>query len=122
MKYLFLLNNSAEQWDEWRSLSRAERHERREESLPRWNDLFGWMSEQGIDVSGLELEDPANARVVRVQDGETLVTDGPYVETKELLGGYFLADCKDLDQAIELAERVPVADKGSVEIRPLVTH
>jgi len=122
MKYLFLLNNSAEQWDEWRSLSRAERHERREESLPRWNDLFGWMSEQGIDVSGLELEDPANARVVRVQDGETLVTDGPYVETKELLGGYFLADCRDLDQAIELAERVPVADKGSVEIRPLVTH
>jgi len=122
MKYLFLLNNSAEQWDEWRSLSQAERHERREESLPRWNDLFGWMSEQGIDVSGLELEDPANARVVRVQDGETLVTDGPYVETKELLGGYFLADCKDLDQAIELAERVPVADKGSVEIRPLVTH
>jgi len=122
MKYLFLLNNSAEQWDEWRSLSRAERHERREKSLPRWNDLFGWMSEQGIDVSGLELEDPANARVVRVQDGETLVTDGPYVETKELLGGYFLADCKDLDQAIELAERVPVADRGSVEIRPLVTH
>jgi len=122
MKYLFLLNNSAEQWDEWRSLSRAERHERRAESLPRWNDLFGWMSEQGIDVSGLELEDPANARVVRVQDGETLVTDGPYVETKELLGGYFLADCRDLDQAIELAERVPVADKGSVEIRPLVTH
>jgi hypothetical protein len=122
MKYLFLLNNSAEQWDEWRSLSQAERHERREESLPRWNDLFGWMSEQRIDVTGLELEDPANARVVRVQDGETLVTDGPYVETKELLGGYFLADCKDLDQAIELAERVPVADRGSVEIRPLVTH
>ena len=80
------------------------------------------MSEQGIDLSGLELEDPANARVVRVRDGETLVTDGPYVETKELLGGYFLADCKDLDQAIELAERVPVAVRGSVEIRPLVTH
>jgi hypothetical protein len=122
MKYLFLLNNSAEQWDEWHRLSRAERQQRREESLPRWNDLFGWMSEQGLDVSGLELEDPNDARVVRVRDGETLVTDGPYVETKEILGGYFLADCKDLDQAIELAERVPVADRGSVEIRPLVTH
>jgi hypothetical protein len=122
MKYLLLLNNSAEQWDEWRNTPRPERQKLREESLPRWNELFAWMSEQGIDVSGLELEDPADARVVRVRDGETLVTDGPYVETKELLGGYFLADCKDLDQAIELAERVPVAVKGSVEIRPLVTH
>ena len=122
MKYLLLLNNSAEQWDEWRNTPAPERQKLREKSLPRWNELFAWMSEQGIDVSGLELEDPANARVVRVRDGETLVTDGPYVETKELLGGYFLADCKDLDQAIELAERVPVAVRGSVEIRPLVTH
>jgi hypothetical protein len=122
MKYLFLLNNTAEQWDMWRGLSQEERQSYREQTIPRWNDLFTWMSEQGIDVTGLELEDPADARVVRVRDGETLVTDGPYVETKELLGGYFLADCKDLDQAIELAERVPVADRGSVEIRPLVTH
>jgi hypothetical protein len=122
MKYLFLLNNSAEQWDMWRELSQQEREGYREESLPRWNDLFTWMSEQGIDATGLELEDPADARVVQVRDGETLVTDGPYVETKEILGGYFLADCRDLDQAIELAERVPVAERGSVEIRPLVTH
>jgi len=56
-----------------------------------------------------------------VRDGETVMTDGPYVETKEVLGGYFLADCKDLDQAIELAERVPVVGTGSVEIRPVVT-
>jgi hypothetical protein len=122
MRYLFLLNNSAEQWDMWRNLSEAERQTYREESMPRWNQLFGWISEQGIDATGLELEDPANAQVVRVRDGETLVTDGPYIETKEILGGYFLADCRDLDQAIELAERVPVADKGSVEIRPLVAH
>ena len=121
MKYLFLLNNSAEQWDEWRSLSRAERHERREESLPRWNDLFGWMSEQGIDVSGLELEDPANARVVRVQDGETLVTDGPFAETKEVLGGFYLIDVPNLDDALEFAAAVPAARRGgSVEVRPLV--
>jgi hypothetical protein len=50
------------------------------------------------------------------------VTDGPYIETKEVLGGYFLADCRDLDQAIELAERVPLVGRGSVEIRPLVAH
>ena len=52
--------------------------------------------------------------------GETIVTDGPFAETKEVLGGYFLAECKDLDQAIELAQRIPLANKGSVEIRPLV--
>jgi hypothetical protein len=122
MKYLLLLNNSAEQWDEWRNKSGPERQKLREETIPRWNELFGWMSEQGIDASGLELEDPANARVVRVRDGETVVTDGPYIETKEVLGGYFLADCRDLDQAIELAERVPLVGRGSVEIRPLVTR
>jgi hypothetical protein len=55
---------------------------------------------------------------VRVRDDDTIVTDGPYAETKEVLGGYFVVDCEDLDQAIELAQRVPVATKGSVEIRP----
>jgi hypothetical protein len=122
MKYLLLLNNSAEQWDEWRQASAEERHGLREEALPRWNALFEWTSEQGIDVNGLELEDPAKARVVQVRDGHAVVTDGPYVETKEVLGGYFLADCRDLDQAIELAGRVPLVGRGSVEIRPLVTH
>ena len=83
------------------------------------------MSEQStlaIEATGLELEDPRRARVVRIRDGQTVVTDGPFAETKEILGGYFLVDCKDLDQAIEIAERVPVVDRGSVEIRPLVTH
>jgi hypothetical protein len=121
MKYLLLLNNNAEQLEEWHSLPPDDRRQRREEALPRWNALLEWIGEQGIEANGLELEDPAKARVVRVRDGETVMTDGPYVETKEVLGGYFLADCKDLDQAIELAERVPVVGTGSVEIRPLVT-
>ena len=119
MKYLLLLNNAAEEWDAWRNLSQEDAQKFREQEMPRWNALFEWTAEQGIDVKGLELEDPAEARVVQVRDGETLVTDGPYVETKEVLGGYFLADCRDLDQAIELAERVPLVFKGSVEIRPL---
>ena len=122
MKYLLLLNNSAEQWEQWRSLSADDAGKLREEEVPRWNALFGWMAEQGIQAEGLELDDPAKARVVRVRDGETLVTDGPYAETKEVIGGYFLADCKDLDAAIELAQRVPVVGKGSVEIRPVVTR
>jgi hypothetical protein len=121
MKYLLLLNNSAEQWSEWHRQSAEERQRQREEVLPRWGALLSWAQEQGIETSGLELEDPAKARVVRVREGETLVTDGPFAETKEVLGGYFLADCKDLDQAIELAERVPLAERGSVEIRPVLT-
>jgi hypothetical protein len=120
VKYLLLLNNAASQWEEWRTLSPEQAAKAREEEMPRWNALFGWTAEQGIETTGLELEDVQNARVVRVRDGETIVSDGPYAETKEVVGGYFLADCKDLDQAIELAQRVPLASKGSVEIRPLV--
>ncbi len=121
MKYLLMLNNSAEQWDEWRRRPGEEQEAQRAEALPHWEALLTWTQEQGIEASGLELDDPEVARVVRVRDGETLVTDGPFAETKEILGGYFLAECKDLDQAIELAQRVPLVDRGSVEIRPLVT-
>lgn len=122
MKYLLLLNNDAEEARSWHTLSRDEVRKLREQEIPRWNNLMGWMAEQGIEVSGLELENPSKARVVRVRDGQAVVTDGPFSETKEILGGYFLADCNDLDQAIELAQRVPLVDTGSVEIRPLVTH
>jgi hypothetical protein len=122
MKYLLLLNNSAEQWHAWHDLSPEEAQKYREQEMPRWNTLFGWMAEQGIEADGLELDDPDRSRVVRVRDGETVVTDGPFAETKEVIGGYFLADCKDLDQAIELAQRVPLVDRGSVEIRPVVTN
>jgi len=80
------------------------------------------MGEHGIEASGLELDDPEQAKVVRVRDGESVVTDGPFAETKEVIGGYFIADCKDLDEAIDLAQRVPLVEKGSVEIRPLVTN
>jgi hypothetical protein len=121
MKYLLLLNNTTERWEEWRQLQPDEAQRVREETLPRWDALLTWMGEQGIDGDGLELDDPAKARVVQVRNGETIITDGPFLETKEVLGGYFLADCKDLDQAIELAQRVPLAAVGSVEIRPLVT-
>jgi hypothetical protein len=122
MKYLMLLNNDAASIESWHELSEEETRKLREQELPRWNELFGWMSEQDIEVNGLELEEAAKARLVRVRDGETVVSDGPFAETKEVIGGYFLADCKDLDQAIELAQRVPLVGKGSVEIRPLVTR
>jgi hypothetical protein len=122
MKYLLLLNNDTRDVESWRSMSEDEARKAREQEMPRWNELFSWIAEQGIEVSGQELDDPKASRVVRVRDGEKVVTDGPFAETKELLGGYFLAECKDLDQAIELAQHVPLVSKGSVEIRPLVTQ
>jgi hypothetical protein len=70
---------------------------------------------------GAEMEDPSAATTVRVEDGQTLVTDGPFPQTKEALGGFFVLEADDLDAAIELAARVPTARMGgAIEVRPLV--
>ena len=70
---------------------------------------------------GMELADPATATTVRVEDGDTLTTDGPFVEVKEALGGFLLFEADDLDAAIELAARIPTARMGgAIEIRPVV--
>jgi hypothetical protein len=72
-------------------------------------------------TGGAQLQDASTATTVRVQDGRTLTTDGPFPETKEALGGYYLLEAEDLDQAIELAARIPAARMGgAVEVRPLV--
>ncbi len=70
---------------------------------------------------GLQLERPETATTVRVQDGRTLTTDGPFVETKEAIGGYLLFEADDLDAAIELAAKIPAARLGgAIEVRPIV--
>jgi hypothetical protein len=70
---------------------------------------------------GLGLAEPATATTVRIKDGQTLTTDGPFVETKEALGGYLIFEADDLDAAIELAARIPAARLGgAVEVRPVV--
>jgi hypothetical protein len=66
------------------------------------------------------LQPVSTATSVRVRDGKRLVTDGPFAETREQLGGYYLVDAKDLDEAIQIAGRIPAARKGTVEIRPVV--
>ena len=72
---------------------------------------------------GLQLESPETATTVRVQDGTTLTTDGPFVATKEALGGYLMFEADDLDAAIELAARIPAARLGgAVEVRPIVEY
>jgi len=70
--------------------------------------------------AGDALQPTATATTVRVRDGETLVTDGPFAETREQLGGYYLIECESLDQAIDAARRIPSVGTGSVEVRPLM--
>ena len=67
-----------------------------------------------------ELRPVATATTVRVRNGETLTTDGPFAETKEQLGGYYLLDCSDIDEAIAYAAKIPSAEHGSIEVRPVV--
>ena len=71
-------------------------------------------------LGGEALTPTATATTVRVRDGKTLTTDGPFAETKEQLGGFYLLDCEDLDQAIEYAGKIPSARYGSIEVRPIM--
>jgi hypothetical protein len=75
----------------------------------------------GKMVAGDALESASTATTVRVRDGETLTTDGPFAETKEQLGGYYVLDCEDLDEALSWAARIPSATLGSIEVRPVAT-
>ncbi len=75
--------------------------------------------ERGQFVAGEALEPTSTATSVRVRDGRTVVTDGPFAETKEALGGFYLLECKDLDEAIEMAAKIPAAARGTIEVRPI---
>jgi hypothetical protein len=77
------------------------------------------MGRRGVLLGGERLRPTTDATTVRVRDGETLTSDGPFAETKEQVGGYFLVDCKDLDEAIEVASSLPGARSGSIEVRPI---
>jgi hypothetical protein len=74
---------------------------------------------RGLFQAGEALHPTSSATTVRIRDGETITTDGPFAETKEALGGFYLVDARDLDEAIELAARIPAARHGSVEVRPI---
>jgi hypothetical protein len=76
--------------------------------------------DSGEFVAGDPLQGVDAATTVRVRDGRRTTTDGPFAETREHLGGYYLVDCADLDRAVELAARIPDAGRGSVEVRPLM--
>ncbi len=122
MKYVALLTNSAEDLARWQTLTPEEARAEDEAALPKWNALMGELGAAGTLLDGGELQVPSTAKTVRVRDGETIVTDGPYAETKEQLGGFFLLECEDLDHAISVAAWIPVAERGSVELRPVVAR
>jgi hypothetical protein len=87
--------------------------------LDKYNEFGAWAGEKGWLLGGEALEDVATATTVSVRDGRRIVTDGPFAETKEQLGGYYLVDVPSLDDAIEAASRIPGAALGKIEIRPI---
>ena len=80
------------------------------------------VQEAGVFVSGEGLQPSSTATTVKVRDGETIVTDGPFAETREQLGGYYLLECADLDEAVGWAGRIPGAQWGAVEVRPVMDY
>ncbi len=120
MKYALLLTNSQEDRERWKSMAEDEAQAARAAEAPKWNALFGELGASGKLVAGNELDDPETAKTVRVRDGQPVVTDGPFAETKEQIGGLMVVEADDLDEAISIAVRIPVVERASVEIRPLV--
>jgi hypothetical protein len=85
-----------------------------------WNAFIGAMAQAGVIVRGDGLHGPQVATTVRVRDGKRMVQDGPFADTKEQLGGYFVIEVADLDAALEWAARAPSATYASVEVRPVL--
>ena len=110
MKYMLLI------YGDENALSETERQECYEESTQLAHDIHG----SGHYLAANPLQPTAMATSVRMRDGKRLVTDGPFAETREQLGGYFLIDAKNLDEAIAIAARIPMARKGTVEVRPVI--
>jgi hypothetical protein len=116
MKYMLLIHQGSTPLpgsDEWESLSE-------DEKKAVYADYQAINETPGVSP-GVQMQSPETATTVRVQDGKTLTTDGPFVETKEAIGGYLFFEADDLDAAIELAARIPAARMGgAIEVRPLV--
>jgi hypothetical protein len=87
--------------------------------LPEYMKFGEEMTERGVLQGGERLRPTTDATTVQVRDGEVITSDGPFAETKEQIGGFYLVDCKDLDEAIEIAAKIPGARVGSIEVRPI---
>ena len=89
-------------------------------SMQEWGDYTQYLKDKGYHLAGEALYPTHDATTVRVRDGKTITTDGPFAETKEQLGGYYMIECKDLDEAIKTAAKIPGARFGSIEVRPIM--
>ena len=112
MKYMLLMYA-----DESKGLETPEDQQAVSQTV--WFALMKEMKAAGVLLSNNGLSPVANATTVRIREGKTLITDGPFAETHEQLGGFFLLECKDLDEALHWAGKIPHAWFGSVEVRPL---
>ena len=117
MKYALLIygDDSA-----WADLADEEKAKLRATEMPAWLELFESLRAADPNVSGHELDARSTAKCVHVEGEERLVTDGPFAETKESIGGVFVMDLPDLDEAIRVASLIPTAKHGSIEIRPIL--
>jgi len=122
MKYVALLTNQQADINRWAKMSLEEAQAARAEEVPKWEALFAELGPSGALGFGVELAVPSTAKTVRVRDGETVITDGPFAETKEQIGGLMELEAADLDAAIAMAARIPVVFSASVELRPVIEH
>ncbi len=113
MRYALLIYASEQ---DWAGQSEEESQAVNQEYMAFTKDIV----DRGLMNGGEALQPTSTATTVRVRNGETLTTDGPFAETKDQLGGFYLVDCKDLDEAIEVAARIPDARRGSIEVRPIM--
>jgi hypothetical protein len=109
MKYMLLIYGNDTEWDQ-----------RSDEEKAAIYAEYGAVAESPGITGGAELQPATSATTVRVDNGDVLTTDGPFTDSKEVLGGYFLYEADDLDAAIEIASRIPAARHGAVEVRPVV--
>ena len=117
MKYLLLIYNDEA------AAAAAQANASLEEQAAQikpWYDYGDWLTEKGWFVAGAALQPTSTATTVRAPDGKPVVTDGPFAETREQLGGYYLVEARDLNEAISIAARIPGARKGTVEVRPIM--
>ena len=112
MQYVALISADESGWDELSD-------EEREQAYARYRALGRDAEAAGVLAGGNELGSIRDATTVRVRDDELLVTDGPYAEVKEALGGFYIFDCASLDEALDWAARIPAAEHGAVEVRPV---
>jgi hypothetical protein len=116
MKYMLLLIGDEERWQ---NLSEDEAME----AMKAYEDYSRQVIDAGVFVGGEGLQDSSTATSLRLVDGERVLTDGPFAESKEQLGGFYLLDCKNLDEALDWAEKCPAAAAGgTIEIRPVMDY